>query len=51
MTTEEHLAMYEVGEQIGRGSFGQVFKIVRREDRKVLVWKKLNYGSMTEKEK
>eukprot|EP00696_Hemimastix_kukwesjijk_P003573 gnl/Hemi2/14376_TR4869_c3_g8_i1.p1 gnl/Hemi2/14376_TR4869_c3_g8~~gnl/Hemi2/14376_TR4869_c3_g8_i1.p1 ORF type:complete len:456 (-),score=129.49 gnl/Hemi2/14376_TR4869_c3_g8_i1:110-1477(-) len=42
---------YEVLEKIGGGSFGSVFKIKRRRDGKVLVWKELNYGRMSDKEK
>lgn len=33
------------------GSFGSVYKIRRKEDNKILVWKELNYGRMAEKEK
>ncbi len=33
------------------GSFGSVYKIRRKQDGKVLVWKELNYGKMSEKEK
>ena len=33
------------------GSFGKVQKIKRKTDNKVLVWKELNYGIMSEKEK
>jgi NIMA (never in mitosis gene a)-related kinase len=42
---------YEVIAEIGKGSFGRVFKIRRKSDGKDLVWKELNYGKMTEKEK
>jgi NIMA (never in mitosis gene a)-related kinase len=42
---------YEVIAEIGKGSFGRVYKIKRRSDGKDLVWKELNYGKMTEKEK
>jgi len=42
---------YEVIAEIGRGSFGQVFKIRRKADNRILVWKELNYGRMSEKEK
>ena len=38
-------------EQIGRGSFGTVHKIRRVSDGKILVWKQLDYGRMTDKEK
>ena len=33
------------------GSFGKVCKIRRLSDGKILVWKELNYGRMSEKEK
>lgn len=33
------------------GSFGSVSKIVRKSDNKVLWWKELEYGKMSEKEK
>jgi NIMA (never in mitosis gene a)-related kinase len=33
------------------GSFGKVQKVKRISDGKVLVWKELNYGIMSEKEK
>ena len=42
---------YEWLEEIGRGSFGSVSKVRRRTDGKILVWKELNYGKMSEKEK
>jgi len=42
---------YEVLEHLSTGSFGKVCKIRRKSDGKVLVWKELYYGTMTEKEK
>lgn len=36
---------------IGKGSFGVVSKIKRNSDGRVLVWKELNYGKMSDKEK
>ncbi len=42
---------YEVVQEIGKGSFGSVYKIRRKSDGKQLVWKELNYGRMAEKEK
>ena len=45
------LDKYEKICDIGKGSFGCVSKIKRKADGKVLVWKELNYGKMSEKEK
>ena len=42
---------YEKISDIGKGSFGVVSKIRRKADGRVLVWKELNYGKMSEKEK
>jgi NIMA (never in mitosis gene a)-related kinase len=42
---------YEVFSEIGKGSFGKVYKIRRREDGRILVWKELQYSRMSEKEK
>jgi NIMA (never in mitosis gene a)-related kinase 2 len=42
---------YEFVRDIGKGSFGKVALIKRRSDEKILVWKELNYGRMSEKEK
>ncbi|XP_061481256.1 serine/threonine-protein kinase Nek2 [Rhineura floridana] len=42
---------YEVLLTIGAGSYGRCQKVRRRADGKVLVWKELDYGSMTESEK
>ncbi|KAE9047390.1 Serine/threonine-protein kinase [Phytophthora rubi] len=42
---------YEQVRIIGKGSFGVVTQIVRKSDRKMLVWKEVNYGAMSEKEK
>ena len=33
------------------GSFGQVYKIKRKSDGVFLVWKELDYGRMTDREK
>jgi NIMA (never in mitosis gene a)-related kinase 2 len=38
-------------EQIGRGSFGTVHKIRRKSDGQIMVWKELDYGRMSDKEK
>ncbi|XP_066937156.1 serine/threonine-protein kinase Nek3-like [Macrobrachium rosenbergii] len=42
---------FEVLSTIGSGSHGTVRKVCRRQDGQVLVWKELNYGSMSESEK
>ncbi|KAI6656795.1 Serine/threonine-protein kinase Nek2-like isoform X2 [Oopsacas minuta] len=42
---------YEVLEQIGKGSFGVCKKIRRKTDSKILVWKELDYGLMSDNEK
>ena len=42
---------YEKLKDIGKGSFGKVSLIKRKADSKILVWKELNYGKMSEKEK
>ena len=42
---------YEKICDIGKGSFGKVSKIKRVADGRILVWKELNYGRMSEKEK
>ncbi|XP_063774323.1 serine/threonine-protein kinase Nek2 [Pseudophryne corroboree] len=42
---------YDVMFTIGSGSYGKCQKIRRRADGKVLVWKELDYGTMSEAEK
>ena len=42
---------YEVINQIGRGNFGKIYKIKRKSDNKILIWKEIDYNQMTEKEK
>ena len=42
---------YEVISQISRGNFGKISKIMRKSDKKILIWKELDYRQMTEKEK
>lgn len=42
---------YDVVELIGSGSFGTVEKIRRKLDGKIMCWKSINFGQMSEKEK
>ncbi|XP_072906990.1 serine/threonine-protein kinase Nek2 isoform X1 [Hemitrygon akajei] len=42
---------YDLIETIGSGSYGRCQKIRRKSDSKVLVWKEMDYGSMSEAEK
>lgn len=45
------LDQYDVLEILGSGSFGSVSKLRRKSDNKILVWKEINFGAMSEKEK
>lgn len=40
---------YEIICQISKGSFGKVCKIKRNSDKKILVWKEIEYGKMQDK--
>eukprot|EP01038_Epipyxis_sp_PR26KG_P015218 gene15218-20502_t len=42
---------YEVLETLGTGSYGTVSKLRRKADKKILVWKEINFGKMSEREK
>ena len=42
---------YNVICEIGKGSYGRVSKIVRKSDKKLLIWKELNCGNIPAKEK
>lgn len=42
---------YEVLKLIGKGNFGSISKVIRKSDNKLFVWKELDYGRMSEKEK
>ena len=44
-------ANYDVLETLGTGSFGTVCKLRRKADGKMMVWKDINFGKMSEKEK
>eukprot|EP00996_Jenningsia_fusiforme_P003980 NODE_477_length_2200_cov_30.273361_g439_i0.p1 GENE.NODE_477_length_2200_cov_30.273361_g439_i0~~NODE_477_length_2200_cov_30.273361_g439_i0.p1 ORF type:complete len:586 (+),score=92.02 NODE_477_length_2200_cov_30.273361_g439_i0:65-1822(+) len=48
---ESSLDAYEVLETLGSGSFGRVMKVRRRSDGRILVWKELHYGAMSDREK
>ena len=49
--TNQISSKYEVIKEIGKGSFGKVHQIRRVADGKILVWKEINYGAMSEREK
>ena len=51
MQSAPQFEKYEKISDIGKGSFGSVAKVRRRTDGKMLVWKELDYGRMSEKEK
>jgi serine/threonine protein kinase len=42
---------FEIIGRIGTGSFGSVTKVRRKSDGRILVWKEIKYGKMSEKEK
>lgn len=42
---------YDIISEIGSGSYGTCKKVRRKNDNKILVWKELDYGKMTEVEK
>ena len=46
-----HLNVHCILHFVCIGSFGKVCKIKRKSDGKVLVWKEMNYGKMSSKEK
>ena len=43
--------MYKEVKKIGKGSFGVVYEINWVKDNKKFVWKRLDYGPMSDKEK
>ena len=49
--SDDPFEKYEKVKDIGKGSFGRVSLIRRKKDNKTLVWKELDYGRMSEKEK
>ena len=42
---------YEVIGEIGKGSFGTISKIIRKVDKKILIWKELKYEGIPDEEK
>lgn len=42
---------YEVLNIIGTGSFGTCYKVQKKSDRNVYVWKAIDYGNMSEERK
>ena len=42
---------YKVLKEIGKGSYGSVFKIERLRDQKHYCWKEINYGPLQDKER
>jgi NIMA (never in mitosis gene a)-related kinase len=42
---------YERLQEIGKGSFGSVFKVRRKDDDKMFCWKELDYGRMQDRER
>ncbi|PRP84487.1 Protein kinase domain containing protein [Planoprotostelium fungivorum] len=48
---QAQLSDYKVVGALGRGTFGSVYKIQRKSDGKIMVWKELKYENMKDKEK
>ena len=42
---------YEVIGEIGKGSFGSISKIIRKNDKQILIWKELKYEGIPDEEK
>lgn len=51
MNRNERVANYQLLEEIGRGSFGSVRKVIREADNKLMVRKEIRYGHMNSKER
>ncbi|CAD5112429.1 DgyrCDS1651 [Dimorphilus gyrociliatus] len=51
MPSSSGIEDYDVIEQIGSGSYGTCSKVRRKRDNRILVWKEMEYGGMTETEK
>jgi NIMA (never in mitosis gene a)-related kinase 2 len=51
MTSSSNKDQYEILEALGTGTFGNVHKIRRKADGKILVWKEIHFGQLNEKEK
>lgn len=45
------LSDYDVLSVIGSGSFGTCYKVERKNDGNIFVWKAIDYGSLTEEKK
>ena len=51
MSSSSTLDQYDVLETLGTGSFGTVKRVRRKTDNRILVWKEINFGPMSEREK
>lgn len=51
LDTANPLDHYEVLQKLGTGSFGTVSKLRRKADGRIFVWKEIDFGRMSEKEK
>eukprot|EP00727_Mastigamoeba_balamuthi_P010904 m51a1_g6436 putative serine threonine-protein kinase nek2 (398) ;mRNA; f:368314-370165 len=46
-----NLSDFETLDLLGKGTFGSVYRVRRKSDGQVFVWKQLHYGAMDEREK
>ena len=42
---------YQIIQEIGRGSYGSVYKVKKLSDNQLYCWKQINYGHLSEKER
>ncbi len=49
MESKSRLTDFEIQTKLGSGSYGVIYRVVRRADRKVYVLKQVNLGNMKEK--